>query len=46
MEGVWANVDLGKNRALVRAKQELTREALATALSENSYTLSEYKKTS
>ena len=45
LDGVWANVDLGRSRALVRSKQELTEEDITSALSETPYTLLKYRAT-
>ena len=36
-EGVWAKVELGRNRAIVLAKQEMTESAFAEALQDTAY---------
>ena len=39
MDGIWAGVELGRNRAIVRAKQEMTESGFAEALGNTSYKL-------
>ena len=42
VEGTWANVELGKNRATVRAKQEMTESDFKEALRDTSYNISSF----
>lgn len=43
MDGIWAGVELGRNRAIVRAKQEMTESDFIKALSDTSYKLTAFK---
>ena len=43
MDGIWAGVELGRNRAVVRAKQEMTQSDFAEALRDTSYQLTDFK---
>jgi len=43
-EGVWASVELGRNRAIVRTKQEMTESDFAKALQNTSYNVTAYKE--
>ena len=42
MDGIWAGVELGRNRAIVRAKQEMTEGDFEKALSDTSYKLTTF----
>ena len=42
MNGIWASVELGRNRAIVRAKQEMTQGDFAEALRDTSYILTDF----
>ena len=42
MDGIWANVELGRNRAIAKAKQEMTEEDFAEALQNTSYSVTAY----
>ena len=41
LDGTWARVELGRNRAIVRAKQEMTESDFAEALKDTTYTIVE-----
>ncbi len=43
-DGVWATVELGRNRAIVRAKQEMTESDFTKALQNTSYNVTAYKE--
>ena len=43
-EGVWATVELGRNQAIVRAKQKMTESDFAKALQDTSYNVTAYKE--
>ena len=43
MDGVWAGVELGRSRANVRAKQEMTQSDFVEALRDTSYKLTDFK---
>lgn len=43
MDGIWAVVELGRNRAIVRAKQEMAESDFTEALSDTSYKLTDLK---
>ena len=42
MDGIWASVELGRNRAIVRAKQEMTESDFAEALQDTSYNVTTF----
>ena len=44
-DGVWATVELGRNRAIVRTKQEMSESDFAEALQNTSYNVTAYKET-
>ena len=43
MDGIWAGVELGRSRANVRAKQEMTQSDFVEALRDTSYKLTDFK---
>ena len=43
-DGLWATVELGRNRAIVRAKQEMTESDFAKALQNTSYNVTAYNR--
>lgn len=43
MDGIWASVELGRSRAIVRAKQKMTAGDFQKALDNTSYKLTELK---
>lgn len=43
-DGVWANVELGRNRAIVRTKQEMAESDFAEALQNTSYNVTAFKE--
>ena len=43
-EGVWATVELGRNRAIVRTKQEMSGSDFAEALQNTSYNVTAFKE--
>ena len=42
MDGIWAGVELGRNRAVVRAKQEMTESDFIEALQDTSYIITTF----
>ncbi len=42
MDGIWAGVELGRNRAVVRAKQEMTESDFTEALKDTTYKVTEF----
>ena len=42
-EGIWATVELGRNRAIVRAKQEMTESDFAKSLQNTAYKVTAFK---
>ena len=43
-EGVWATVELGRNRAIVRTKQEMSESGFTEALQNTSYNVTAFKE--
>ena len=43
MDGVWSNVDLGRNQASVLCKSEMTEGQFSAALAKNQYKLTGFK---
>lgn len=43
-DGLWATVELGRKRAIVRAKQEMTESDFAKALQNTSYNVTAYNR--
>ena len=43
MNGIWAGVELGRNRAIVRAKQEMTEDDFTKALQNTSYAVTAFE---
>ena len=43
-DGVWANVELGRNRAIVRTKQEMSESDFVEALQNTSYNVTAFKE--
>ncbi len=42
MDGIWAGVELGRNRAVARAKQEMTESDFTEALKDTTYKVTEF----